>query len=151
MIFKIHTPRKVDEIKNFTNSLHPAIRRGLRLGLNETGRALTKYTRQKMRSGPFTGRSYKVNNRNHRASATGEFPHRISGNLSRSMNYKTFGSSRLEYGSTARYSKFLEDGTRKMGARKFLKQSVKEFDKQTEVNLIKRVNIEIKKTGIIIK
>mgnify|MGYP000047100665 FL=1 len=142
------TPRNFNRIKEFTNSLPQTIRLGVCHGLNETGREMVKHTRKKMRSGPFTGRTYRIRGRLHIASATGEYPHTITGRLSRSINYKTYGSARLEYGSTEDYAKFLEEGTSKMGARKFLFQTAKLFDKQVEVNIEKRVNIQIQKQNI---
>ena len=151
MNFVRHEPKNLKKTIRFTKSLHPTITRGITLGLNETGNKMVKHTRQKMSSGPFTGKTYRIRGRLHRASAGGEYPHTITGKLSRSINKKTFGASRLEFGSTVDYAKFLEDGTSKMQARNFLLQTAKAFDKQIEVDIIKRVNIEIRKQGIKIK
>ena len=73
MNFTLTTPRNFNRIKEFTNSLPQTIRLGVCHGLNETGREMVKHTRKKMRSGPFTGRTYRIRGRLHIASATGDF------------------------------------------------------------------------------
>lgn len=154
MIFRIHEPLRTTRAINFTKRLAPHIALAIRLGMEQSGRELRAYTKEQMVKGAKTGRVYKVytglngrkltNPKFHRASAGGEFPARRSGNLFRSIDFTVFGSKRLEFGAKARYAKYLELGTSKMAPREFLKQTVKKLDKQTQINIVKRINQAIK-------
>ena len=151
MNFRIYEPQNLKETINFTRSLPRTLAIGINRGMRITGKSMVLDTRKRMRSGTFSGRTYRIRGRNHRASATGEYPHRITGRLSRSINSKTFGARRMEFGATAEYAKYLEEGTSKMGARKYLVQTAKRFDKQFEVDIITQVNIEIRKKNVAVK
>lgn len=154
MIFKIHEPLNTKKGIEFTKRLAPHIALAIRLGMEQSGKELRAYTKEQMVKGAKTGRVYKVytglngrklaNPKFHRASAGGEFPARRSGNLFRSIDFTVFGSKRLEFGAKARYAKYLELGTSKMAPREFLKQTVKKLDKQTQINIVKRINQAIK-------
>ena len=154
MIFKIYEPLDTKKGIEFTKRLVPHIALAIRLGMEQSGKELRAYTREQMLRGAKTGRVYKVytglNGRKltkpkfHRASAGGEFPARRSGNLLRSIDFTVFGSKRLEFGARARYAKYLELGTSKIAPRQFLKQTVKKLDKQTQINIVKRINQAIK-------
>jgi HK97 gp10 family phage protein len=157
MIFKIYEPLNNKKAIAFTKSLPTKVALGIRLGLNESGKLLQKYTREQMIRGAKSGRVYKtyigINGRKlaspriHRASAAGEFPARITGALSRSIGFTVFGSARLEFGARAKYAKFLEEGTSKIAPRKYLLQTVKKLDKEVQVTLVKRINAEMRKGG----
>ena len=154
MIFKIYEPLNTKKAIAFTKRLAPEIALAIRLGMEQSGKELRAYTREQMLRGAKTGRVYKVytginsrklaNPKFHRASAGGEFPARRSGNLFRSIDFTVFGSKRLEFGARARYAKYLEEGTGKIAPRKFLQQTVKKLDKQTQINIVKRINQAIK-------
>lgn len=154
MIFTIYEPLDTKKAINFTKRLAPEIALAIRLGMEQSGKELRAYTREQMIKGAKTGRVYKVytglngrrlsNAKLHRASAGGEFPARRSGNLFRSIDFTVFGSKRLEFGAKAKYAKYLELGTSKIAPREFLKQTVKKLDKQTQINIVKRINQAIK-------
>jgi len=82
-----------------------------------------------------TGRIYikRLNGRlvRHRASAPGEAPANFTGNLKKSVGYDVSGSDKLIFGaggkkSKVHYAKFLEQGTRKMQPRPFLKKAIED-------------------------
>jgi len=58
-------------------------------------------------------------------SASGEFPHKLTGNLQRSITYEMAdGGQRALVGSGVTYAKFLELGTSKMAPRPFLRPTL---------------------------
>ena len=71
-----------------------------------------------------TGRVYSVVVRGrrvrHRASAPGESPANLSGNLQRSIGFKVIGFNQLIFGADTEYAGFLEKGTKRMGKRPYL-------------------------------
>ena len=87
--------------------------------LQEFGKVLKEDHVRKLTTGPRSGRLYG----SHRASAAGEYPAKRTGKLAGSVATKVSGKQ-LRFGEQAFYAKFLEDGTRKMGARPHVKPSV---------------------------
>lgn len=122
-------------------------KKGLRYGFYLAGKSLTRESRKLIDSPPKTGRLYWVsigskgrklkNRRLHRASAAGEAPAKITGNLKRSVNFVVHGSNILEFGSDINYGKFLELGTVKMAPRPFLIKAIKNDAKNT-INYVRR-------------
>ena len=90
-----------------------------------------------------TGRTYKINGRDHQASSPFvEAPAILSGDLLRSLDYEVRGSSEMEFGDTsmknkAPYGKFLEEGTKnkdgsvRMKKRPHISRTVQEKYKDT--------------------
>jgi HK97 gp10 family phage protein len=158
MTFKIHEPLNMKKAIKFTRSLPQDVALGLRKGMNQSGKLLTNYTREQMTSSPKSGRRYLIytgrggrrlaSPRPHTASAANEYPAVITGKLRKSIGYNVYGSSRLEFGARAKYAKYLELGTRKIKPRKYLKQTVKRFDKQVEIILTRRINNAMRKRGV---
>jgi hypothetical protein len=105
-----------------------AIRRGLKDALAEIGRENKKHTKALIKNPPKTGRIYKVKGKPnpHQASAPGEAPANWTGKLMKSVRYRAYSWSRMEFGDYAPYGKWLEDGTKKMSARPHLSRTVKE-------------------------
>lgn len=106
-------------------------RTGIRKALIETGREMDVLARQEISDkSKKSGRIYllRLGKRTvkHQASAPGEYPAKITGTLKRSVYPLVVGSSKLLFGylKDAFYGKFLEDGTKKMGARPALKMTI---------------------------
>lgn len=87
-------------------------------------------TKEKL-SGSRTGRTYRVpgTNRTYTASAPGEPPAVMTGQLRSSIKYRIVGELRVlrgEVGSKLKKAPMLEFGTRKMAARPFLRPTFQE-------------------------
>jgi len=122
-------PRNVFVMMNIQNSGRNA-RRGIRQGFYSFGHELRNGVRRRIKSGPKTGKLYRVKGRRRRvrASAPGEDPANRSGKLRRSVGFQVYGSDRLEFGyrNSVDYGIFLELGTQNMEARPALKKQVDE-------------------------
>ncbi len=97
-------------------------------GLHGLGKQLVRDSVQSIKQGPKTGRIYRViiNGKRvrHQASAPGEKPANMTGNLIKKHRYNVIGSKFMEFGNDAFYSKWLELGTRKMENRRFLLRAI---------------------------
>lgn len=104
-------------------------------GLLDTfGRGTVREAKVGMTKKDKTGRVYRVgtglngnvlkNGRLHRASAGNEYPAVRSGNLRKSMYYKVRSYNTVVIGNSARYAKYLENGTSKLQPRKLVKRPV---------------------------
>jgi hypothetical protein len=116
-------------------------RHGLRIGLTEIGKENSRHLKTMIRTGSRTGRWYG----NHRASAPGEPPANWTGRLARSVGFKNYGHSRMEFGEVAFYGRFLEDGTRIMAPRPHMKRTVDEKSKDNYNTLAHSVDRELKR------
>lgn len=109
------------------------VRRGIRQGFWALARDLRKGARDDIKQGPKTGKLYRVKGRSrrHRASAPGEAPANLTGNLRKSVGFEIKGTESLEFGyrDSAPYGKFLEDGTKRMAKRPVLKPQVDASEK----------------------
>lgn len=123
------------------------IARGLRNGLYEMGRENVKHTRNLIKDKRKTGRIYMIKGKPHQASAPGEAPATLSGELVRSVDYKVKGHTEMEFGDGVFYGKFLEDGTSKMEARPHLKTTVDDRSGENVTILSENVDKEIKRWG----
>lgn len=109
-----------------------AIRRGLKDALIEIGRGNVRHTKALIKNPPKTGRMYGK----HQASAPGEPPANWTGKLLKSVKYKAYGWSRMEFGDYVFYGKYLEDED--ILNRPHLSRTVKERS-GTNFNIINRV------------
>ena len=111
------------------------IKAGIRFGLYNFGDKVRKDIRADILSKNKTGRIYNVRRgktrRRHRASARGEAPANLSGNLRASTGYDVRGADmRIGYreqsskGNEVVYGKYLELGTKKMGERPAIEQAI---------------------------
>jgi len=109
-----------------------------------------------------TGRVYIIRTKTgrlkkHRASAPGEAPASMTGQLCRSLGYEGANTgNRLEFGAGGRghklrkgqklveYAKFLEKGTKRMAKRPFLKPAIKSNFRNIENHIAKCVDEAIK-------
>lgn len=117
------------------------VRKGLKNALIEIGKENVRHTKALIRKQPKTGRFYGK----HRASAPGEPPANRTGKLLRSVRYKSSSWSFMEFGDSAPYGKFLEDGTKKMRPRPHLKRTVREKSRDNFNSIAKAVDDGIKK------
>lgn len=76
----------------------------------EIGRKLVNDARRFIRTGPKTGRLYRIKGRKrlHRASRVGESPANLTGTLARSINFKIRGWRTMEFGAATPYARRLE-------------------------------------------
>ena len=121
----------------------PKIRKGIRAELSIIGRENAKYARALIKKPPKTGKFYKIDGflarahkygitkytrydgTIHRASAIGEPPADRTGELRKSISYRTYGWERMEFGDKVFYGKFLEEGTKYTHPREHLKRTVR--------------------------
>lgn len=130
--------RKV-EIK--IEELNKRSKRGLELGAYQVGKNLVRVSRRKIIDPPKTGRFYLVEIRGqlvrHRASAAGEPPANMTGDLQASLKYLIgSGNKLLEFsaGNGRRemdYAKTLEEGQRRVERRPYMITTIRETRKDT--------------------
>jgi len=91
------------------------------------GHQLVKTAKEQVLKAPKTGRIYRIKRgkryKNHQASAAGESPANLSGELRKSIGFEIKGSEQLEFGSGrggVKYARYLEEGTKKMAPRPLL-------------------------------
>lgn len=99
------------------------VKGAIRKAFHAMGKDLKDYARKEiLDKTKKTGRIYyyyKNGKRyRHQASAPGQFPANLTGKLRKSIGFTVIGSSQLDFGASAPYAKFLEDGTQ----RKFFKR-----------------------------
>lgn len=114
-------------------------KRAIRTGAFDIGRRNQLDIRKNIKLGAKTGRAYRIGGKVHRASAAGEAPAQITGNLTRSATYNVRGHKQVEfgYGAAAHYGEYLEDGTRHMKERPNIKR-VADDNAQTFINYMVR-------------
>lgn len=110
------------------------IRGNIRVNLEDIGRELVKEARSYL-SLRKSGRVYNVIVRGkrvrHRASAPGQSPANMTGNLKSKISYRVSGLY-MFFESNAEYSRFLEDGTSKMRPRPFMRRAAKKKSRRAE-------------------
>ena len=114
--------------------------KAIRAALYEIGSESVKHLRKMVRSGGRSGRMYG----SHQASAPGEPPAaRSNSRLTKGMRYDVRGDFQCEFGDTAPYGGYLEEGTKKMDARPHVSRTVQE--KQGDVRDIFRKELDPKR------
>lgn len=90
------------------------------------GKIFYKDAQEATKRGERSGKGFlpKKYGRHIRVSAPGEPPQRRSGFLRKSEGFKVVGMTVLHLFATAPYAPFVEDGTRKMKPRPFLKPAI---------------------------
>ncbi len=145
--------------------LADALTKGFRTGAYISGKQLVKDLRDDMMK-PKSGRSYRIYQgiggkslkqaRLHIASSGKETPAIRSGDFRKSVDFLVRGTKQLEFGSGAngfaeKYSKFLEEGTSKMEARKPIGRTVEKLQFQVKENIVKNVNKSVMSLGFNVK
>ena len=87
--------------------------------------------------------------RRHRASAPGQTAANRTGRLRKARSFKLRGSDQLEFGFKsglgADYAKFVEEGTRNMGARPGLRNTVKAVRRTGTTGFARSIELELEK------
>jgi HK97 gp10 family phage protein len=91
------------------------------------GAAVEALARKRILQPPKTGQYYYIAElkRLHRASAPGQYPANMLGNLQKSLNYNV-GPMQMEFGANTDYAPYLELGTASMAKRPFLEPSTRQ-------------------------
>lgn len=109
-----------------------AFRRAQRQAMFQVGQDIVRTVVTGIERGRKTGRVYRLRKGgkivSHRASAPGEFPAIITGELVSSWNFEVRGNQ-MEVGSTDPNAVFLDGGTKNMKPRALLTVAVKEREK----------------------
>ena len=110
------------------DDLNDRTRRGIRRFWFALGKTLTKSFNKAVLKKPRFGRVYRVRRgkttRRHVASRPGETPANLSGNYRRSIGYQIRGVMEMQFGNSAEYASFLENGTSRMAERPGLGNAV---------------------------
>lgn len=148
-------------IQRIINEHPEATRRGIRQGMFTVGHVLRKKAQRNIIKGPKTGRFYNVPGRSnkHRASAPGEPPANLFGNLQKSVGFNLVGADDMKFGyrETASngvsvpYGRILElggtisrpgtkgPGMQVIAPRPNLSKVVAQTEKQAEVYMAKEI------------
>ena len=102
----------------------------------EIGQETKREIKRLIKTGPKTGIAYG----SHRASAPDESPAERTGELSKSVSYRTRGAEQVTVGDTVDYGLWLEDGTRKMKPRPHVERAVHNKAKDTRNSYISHTN-----------
>lgn len=98
-------------------NLEPAMRKGIRSGMQQAGFLIVKTLRDGIQRGPKTGRFYTRKGRRKQASAPGEYAGIITGDYLRSADFNVGADNSLVYGFTDPKATLLELGTKNMKPR----------------------------------
>lgn len=166
MSLKAEQGRAIEDAIRSNKEIGVTMKDGIRKALHSVGTTMVKDTRQRMTNKDKSGRIYTVyrgiggaslkRGRRHVASGPREYPSVISGKLRKSVDFKVRGGFELEFGagggrSNVDYAKALEEGTNKVAARKYLEQTVRRYEDTVTTEISKRINIDLKKSDIIVK
>ncbi len=107
-------------------------RRGIRQFWFALGKSLSKSFNAAVLKKPRGGRVYRIRrgktSRRHTASQPGETPANISGTYRKGIGYQIRGAMEMQFGNSAEYAGFLENGTSKMAARPGLRNAVRDTE-----------------------
>ncbi|GAB5387083.1 MAG: hypothetical protein Alpg2KO_00510 [Alphaproteobacteria bacterium] len=145
------TQRDIEKLIKTFNRLPKQLRRRSKKQLREAAKRVAMHARKEIRSGSKSGRVYSGSKpkqgfsyRGHRASAAGQYPARLTGDLARSVKWKAakHGGNAIvfttaphahlmEYGTANRTVKTFRRSAGKVEPRPFLRRALSE--KQNEV------------------
>lgn len=125
------------------DKIYPRFRRGIKRALHEIGSENVTFLRKIIRDKNKTGRLYIIRGKIHQASAPGEAPANLTGRLARTTGYKVRGTYQCEFGDTAFYGGFLEDGTKTMLPRPHVIRTVKKKERDNYRSLSDYTHREI--------
>ncbi len=125
------------QIENLVEATERSIRRAFYL----SGKRIQKDARQSIIKGPKTGRLYRIpgRSRRHRASAPGEPPANLFGNLQKSVDFIVEGTMDMTVGagsSDVPYADVLELGGTRIKPRPYLVTAIEKNQKNTENDFI---------------
>lgn len=122
---------------------------GIRRAFFKIGKELVRDAQLSIYDLNKTGHVYHVQLKGeyiyHRASAPGEAPANLTGNLAKSIGYTNRGWQQLEFGARAGYAPGLEIGTARVAARPFLAKAIAENNRNFKNYMINEMERAIKK------
>lgn len=134
-----------DKIFKHLSALDQHYRSGIHQAYIVIGKYLERTNRDDFRA-KKNGRLYRIriNGRiiNHRASAPGEPPARLTGNLEKTIKTKTSGFTQMEYsagGGRVNYAHYLEEGTRKMEPRPFMSKAIRDNEGKSVITFYRQI------------
>ena len=116
---------------------------GLRRGLQEGGLIAKREVVRLIQEQPKTGAIYTIRGQSHQASAPGEAPASVTGNLAQKVSIKTVSATQLILGDKAKYGGYLEYGTRNMEPRPHLKTGAENTSRDMVNALLMNVKREL--------
>lgn len=130
---------KGNEVLVSIEGAEKATKKGIRIAFHEIGAENRRHARKLIRTGKRSGRTYIIKGKRHRASAVGEVPANLTGNLARKVFYRVPSWYKMEFGDDAEYAQYLEP------IRPFLLKTIE--DRNTEnINIVAHyTDKEIKK------
>jgi hypothetical protein len=113
----------------------------MRSALHEIGTENRRELKKQIRTGKRTGRTYTIKGKRHIASAVGEVPKSVTGNLAKSVDYRVRNWNLMDFGVTtnADYMKYLE------ATRPAVNKIAEEKQRDTQNTLIKYLEKALKK------
>jgi hypothetical protein len=157
--FTMHEDPGNEKTYKANRDLPRHITKGIRMGAYISGKQLVANLRSDMREKKH-GKVYKVSigrggralkkSRLHTASSAAETPAMITGDFSKSIDFKVKGNRTLEFGSGSNgyaedYAKYLET------IRKPLGRTVRKLQNNVKTNIKKEINKQIKQLGFDLK
>jgi len=133
-----------NEILISIENLDKTTKRALYNSLQEIGSAVTKEEKRLITTGTRTGRIYKYKGRKYQASSPKEPPANRSGRLARSTRFKVRNHMEMTFGQTAKYAKWIEDGTRRIAPRQQLIKAVRNEHQDSVNTIIRNIKRETK-------
>lgn len=121
---------------------------GIRRGLFEAGPIIQRTMIKRIIDPPKTGKLYFIHGQVHRASAPGESPANLTGNLAKSTAYEVSGSSQLTVGVTyqAPYAQWLEGFVvNRIAPRPFIRPAIESNEREIVQSIEKHVLIQMSK------
>lgn len=143
-MIKVRPDTQNQKVELSLGNLKQLTNRGIRQGFYFLGRDLMKTSQKGIKDPPKTGRIYKIRSargrrKNHQASAAGEYPANLTGELRKGVRFEVQGNSRLVFGAQAEHGPYLELGTRKMAERPFLKKSVLSNQRNAKKHFVREI------------
>tara|TARA_R110001599_G_scaffold210877_4_gene408264 strand:+ start:9486 stop:9935 length:450 start_codon:yes stop_codon:yes gene_type:complete len=131
------TPKNPNALPKMHEDMEDAISLGIKQGMQKIGMHLTAIIKKditKRSKGSVKGMRYNPN-RKVKISPSGTSPNNDTGALRSSILWQLMGNDdEVLVGTTLNYGRFLEDGTRKMGARPYIKNNAEsETEKMAEI------------------
>ena len=127
-MLRFESDRRNKQVFTQLDELDDRTRMGIRRFWFALGKSLSKSFNKSVMEKPRTGRVYKVRRgrvtRKHTASSPGETAANLSGNYRKSIGYQLRGAMEMQFGNSAEYAGFLENGTSKMAERPGLSNAV---------------------------
>lgn len=136
-------------------------KKAIRKAFYEIGKRLVAATNKAILKKPKHGKTYIIKGRKHTASAPGEAPANLTGNLRKSLDFEVRGSSQMLFGvqesfgnrksgqNGVIYGRALELGyqPRNLAARSYLIASIRENQKNTQVIFERNLRESLGKLG----